>query len=58
MMLGVRGRFHKHMRQRAEVSTPTGMILQDRRGKSKRGGGTKGRNEGKSPKLLARKKTV
>ena len=39
MMLGVRGGFHKHMRQRAEVSTPTEMIPQDRRGKSRRGGG-------------------
>ena len=55
MMLGVRGGFHKHMRQQAKVSTPTEMIPQDRRGKSRRGGG--GRR--KSPKLLlARKNNV
>ena len=38
---GVGGGFHKHMRQRAEVSTPTEMIPQQR-GKSRRGGSGRG----------------
>ena len=56
MMLGVRGRFHKHMRQRAEVSTPTEMIPQDRRGKSRREGGRRLETKEKSKASSSKKK--
>ena len=47
MAPGARGGFHKHMRQRAEVSTPTEMRGKSRRGGSGRGSGGGGRAETK-----------